>query len=177
MATRNPITQMASTTRSALLRFELQMAEQSRKFGHRARERREELRARDGGWEAKVVVARMQEHGDKAINTNQLSRYESGEGPMPREARQEAFAYALKTDVADLCAGPIAERKKPKSEKSPLDALSQPDATAAAVDALRREIVATRTLLLAEIGKVQKAQAALRRRIERPAHSSSGNRK
>jgi transcriptional regulator with XRE-family HTH domain len=102
---------MAMTTRSAVLSFQLQMSEQSRKFGHRVRERREELeRDEPGRWQAKHVVARMHDHGDLAINTNQLSRYESGNGPFPRENRQEAFAYALKTTAGDLIAGPLAER-------------------------------------------------------------------
>lgn len=117
------------TTRSAVLRFELQMAEQSRKFGHRAKERREELeRDEPGMWQHKHVVARMHEHGDTAINTNQLSRYESGNGPMPRDGRQAAFAYALKTEVGDLIAGPLIERVVPtKADLSDALKAAEPD--------------------------------------------------
>jgi transcriptional regulator with XRE-family HTH domain len=153
---------MASTRRVDLLRFELQMAEQAQRFGARVRE----LRV-GHGWEQKDLVARMHELGDTAINTNQLSRYENGKGPMPRDGRQEIFASALKTTADDLRAGPPSKRKPKRSKDDGLmDALSKssdlPDGVVAAFEALRLEMVATRTQLLAEIAKVQAAQEGQR---------------
>jgi transcriptional regulator with XRE-family HTH domain len=100
---------VASTNAEIAARFALQMAEQTRKFGQRLTERRLEV----GFKHQKDLVARMQELGDKGLNTNQLSRYESGEGPLPREQRLEWFAEALKTNTADLLSGAVAERSTP----------------------------------------------------------------
>lgn len=105
--THNQVSQVAFTKPEIAARFALQMAEQTRKFGQRLRERRREV----GMQHQKDLVARMVKLGDKGINTNQLSRYENGEGPLPREQRMEWFAEALDTTTADLLAGPVAERR------------------------------------------------------------------
>lgn len=82
------------------------MAQQARKFGARIAELREQRH-----WKQRDLVDKMADLGDDALNTNQLSRYENG-GAMPGEQRQEWFAEALATTVADLIEGPVAERKK-----------------------------------------------------------------
>lgn len=182
MATHKQTTQMASTTRSALLRFELQMTEQSRKFGQRCKERRLELGVQNPGkWEQKHVVARLIAVGETAINTNQLSRYESGNGPYPREARQEAFAKALETTAEDLRLGPVAERGiagVPKREKGagPLDAAAtrEQNALGEAVVELTKRVVALETALTSELGKVRKALEAQQKQLGRVARSQGG---
>ena len=131
------------------------MAEQARKFGGRIAELRNEK-----GWTGRQLVERMAELGDRSINTNQLSRYENG-GAMPGEQRQERFADALETDVADLVSGPLAERGGPRRE--PGDFGDRPTSPASAEDVaqLRRELQAVADQLaeiggaLAEAGGVQ----------------------
>lgn len=122
-ATHKLISQMASTSREQRARFALQMAEQARKFGARVAELRAE---RD--WRQRDLAERMQDLGDKAINTSQISRYETGNGPLPEERRRQFFAGALETTEADLLLGPIEEREpvEPTTpDNSPLDALSE----------------------------------------------------
>lgn len=122
--TRKPISQVVATSRERAARFALQMAEQARKFGARIAELRDERQ-----WKQRDLVAAMVERGDQALNTNQLSRYENG-GAMPGEQRQQWFADALGTSVADLHAGPMAERSNAPSSPDPFappadDALQQ----------------------------------------------------
>lgn len=111
MATRQAITQMASTNRERVLRFELQMAEQARKLGGRLAELRE---GRE--WAQKDVVSAMAELGDDTLNTNQLSRYENGKA-FPGETRLERFATTFGVEACDLIAGPIALREAPTDDQ------------------------------------------------------------
>ena len=133
VATRQPISQVVSTARERRARFALQMAQQAHKVGGRIAE----IRVKQG-LKQRDLVARMAELGDQALNTNQLSRYENG-GAMPNETRLSRFAEALETTVEDLHAGPIAERKPPKTSADgdgPLDQLG----LAADFAAIRRQL-------------------------------------
>lgn len=122
------------------------MADQARKFGARIAELRAEKR-----WKQRDLVEQMAELGDRSINTNQLSRYENG-GAMPGEQRQQWFADALETDLGDLIAGPISERKpKPQATPDPLaidgDRLDQIEAK---LDAIRSQLAELRINLVVE---------------------------
>lgn len=174
--TQKPISQVASTERVALARFALQMADQARKFGARVAELREKHE-----WKQRDLVARMNELGDQAINTNQLSRYENG-GAFPHEGRQTVFAEALETTVHDLMLGPEAERKA--AQDGDLGKLSPGAGESEAVAGLRQEVADLRTLvaanqtkLLAELARLQTAQASERKTPRRPGRSQGDSKK
>jgi transcriptional regulator with XRE-family HTH domain len=140
------------------------MAEQARKFGARVAE----LRGKRG-WKQRDLVAEMAKLGDLAINTNQLSRYEHG-GAMPGEDRQQWFADALETTVADLHAGPMADRTEPKA--GVLDALSSQNGAAEIGELHRKleQILDQQAELLATISEVRDEQERLRQLQEPGEH-------
>lgn len=153
MTTHKLIGKVAMTKREQAATFVLQMAEQARKFGEAVAEARAEL-----GWKQKDLVTAMHKQGDHAINTNQVSRYESGKGPMPHEARQEAFAAALGVEVAELVAGP-----KSKRQKSPTpDPLATPLPEDADTAELLRRVLTQQGELLLHVRQIRKEQERLR---------------
>lgn len=163
--TQKAVSQVAFTKSEFAATFALQMAAQSRKFGERLEERRLEI----GLEHQKHLVARMHELGDTGLNTNQVSRYESGEGPMPRENRMELFATALETDVEDLLLGSVAEREKRKDQPTP-DPFATSGAETAGAEAKLDELLSGQAELLAELSEVRSEQAHLRQLLERGEH-------
>lgn len=162
-----------TTNRVELLRLAVQMAELKARIGGRMRELREERKENDPKW-TQDYVARLVE---PMLSGTQMSRWERGEN-RPEDDRLERIAEIYETSVADLYAGPVADRK-PKGQTP--DVLRQLDGAAngelaalrEAVDELRAEVRATRTGLLGEIGKVRKAQEALQR-TQAPGQRKSG---
>lgn len=141
-------------------RFALQMAEQGRKFG----EQLERLRKAAGFEFQKDLVARMHELGDTGLNTNQMSRYENGEGPMPRERRLDTFAKALGVTTTELrgeCKDQPAEVPDVMAELA--DDATEPTATTRELRLLREELVQMRSELTAAIETVRRGQASLLR--------------
>lgn len=133
MATQKPITPLVATNREGVARLALRMAAQARKFGARVAEIRED----DRGWTQRQLAERMNDLGDRSINTNQVSRYENGH-TFPGERRQEVFAEALETTVADLLQGPLAEREE-QSRETP-DPFAQPAGADERLDQLADQI-------------------------------------
>ena len=167
---------MLKTKPLAARRFQLMALEHVEKRAQRIKQRREELRLTQ-----EQVAERMQEaHSRRApgqepdrTRGQMVSDWERAVND-PRGYKLELLAEALETTVAHLETDPPSE----ESEESPLDALSKKKGeeastteVVAAVEALRLEMVATRTRLLAEIGKVQAALKA------RPSTGSKAGRR
>lgn len=81
--------------------FALQMAEQAERVGGRISELRQER-----GWSKAEMARRM----EGLTSGNDVSRWEKGQH-LPRSDTLEAIASLLDTTVADLYAGPIAQRE------------------------------------------------------------------
>lgn len=124
-------------------RFALQMAEFAEKLGRRMKRRRKELQARDPRWTQEYVARRIRDD----LGGAQYARWERGEH-VPREETIPLIAAALEMEVEELYADPAGSPPPP-----------EPDV----LDALRQEVQGLRTELLSELGKVRKAQEALRR--------------
>jgi transcriptional regulator with XRE-family HTH domain len=142
-----------SKNRASLLRLATRMAEEAELIGGRMAELREQL---------DLTQREVAEALPGSTQGSDVSRWETGKH-RPAQETLPHIAKILKTTVADLHLGPMAKRK-PKKDDDLMEALSKssdlPDAVAAAVEALRLEVVATRTQLLAEVGKVQAALKA-----------------
>jgi transcriptional regulator with XRE-family HTH domain len=145
------------------------MAEEMERIGGRMKERREEL-----GLKQREVAERI----PGKTESKDISRWENGRH-RPESDTLGLIAKALETDISDLYAGPLAGRK-PASTTSPLDALSKSDLPAEVsevVEALRVEMVAMRTQLLARIEKGQQETEALLRKQGLPASRKKSSRK
>lgn len=133
-------TTKTTTDRVALLKFQAQMADLSRKVGARIRELREAKKAEDPRWTQDYLARAIEDH----VSGTQMSRYERGE-VMPEQVRLEKIAAVLDTSVADLYAGPEVERQEPEGDL--MESLSEAQAgaelpllVADALDALRAEM-------------------------------------
>ena len=120
------------------------MAEEAEKFGARMRERRMELH---------LTQREVADRVEGKTEGKDISRYERGEH-LPGPDTRTAVARALETDVADLYAGPLAERKRgptpdpfatePAEEA---DLAAQVRRTYSEIAELRGELSAVRTAL------------------------------
>lgn len=102
---------LLSPSRAQRLTFAALMAEHIERVGRRIRERRDELGMTQG-----ELARKLSGNPDAA----QVSRWERGIHE-PSASRKEEIAAALDTTVADLMAGPIADRpEKPTETPDPL---------------------------------------------------------
>lgn len=168
MTARHKMTTTKTTTdRVALLKFQAQMADLARKVGARIRELREERKAQDPRWTQDYLARSIEDH----INGTQMSRYERGE-VMPEQERLEKIAAVLNTTVADLYAGPEAEREQPEGDLMESLAAAQGQAelplpVADALDALRAEMGEKMDALHSELEEMKQLLASSGRTAKR----------
>lgn len=94
---------MLATSRVYALKVALMASERGRKIGARMRERREEL-----GLSQSAVA---DEFPGASVTKDYISRWELGKVTVSDDYLEQA-AEALRTTVADLVAGPVAEREQ-----------------------------------------------------------------
>jgi transcriptional regulator with XRE-family HTH domain len=154
------LTTKPTTDRVALLRFQAQMADMSRKVGARIRELREERRVKDPRWTQDYLARQVEEH----MSGTQMSRYERGEN-MPGEKRLARIAEILETDVADLYAGPMDEREENTADLS--ESLSEAEPGSSKIEEMLQEVLNQQAVLLADVSEVRSVQEHLSPLIER----------
>lgn len=92
-----------------------------------------------------------------------ISRWENGKH-VPEHANLKALATALDTTVADLRAGSVKDREKPRPGN--LDELSTDAGELRVLDAKLDRVLGRVAELAVEVGKVQKAQRGLQERLQ-----------
>jgi transcriptional regulator with XRE-family HTH domain len=160
-----PARSVLTTNRADLLRLAVQMAELRERIGRRMRELREERQHDDPKW-TQEYVARLV---DPMLSGTQVSRWERGEH-RPEDERLERIAAIYETSVADLYAGPMADRTEPKA--GVLDALSSQNGESEIAEVHRKldQILDQQAELLAMASEVRDEQERLRRLQEPDEH-------
>lgn len=148
-----------SPNRAGLLRLAARMAEEAELFGANVRALREDR---------KMSQRELAEALPGKTEGKDISRYETGKH-MPGQDTRVAIARALGVPLARL----YEEAEKPEAETP--DLMGQLG-SGESVAGLAQRIESLRTELLAEIGKMQKAQATLLRQTAPASRSRAKKR-
>jgi transcriptional regulator with XRE-family HTH domain len=133
------------------------MADETERIGKRMRERRKELRGERGELSQRECAERM----PGTVQASEWSRWERGKH---RPEELDEVAKALETTVADLVAGPLAEREEPE-DNDLMGKLNGRSAAAEAGDWTLR-LDALENQLAAELAEVKAALAEQRSLLE-----------
>lgn len=152
---------MPSTSRTDLLRLQLQMSEEARRIGGRIRELRKAL---PGEPSQATMAAKLPGN----VQGAEWSRWETGRH-RPHSERLEEIAGLLSTSVADLIAGPVEDRK-PKAE-TPDPFASPLEATDDELRQVLARVAERQAELLSKVDQVLAEQERLRR--QQPPDESS----
>lgn len=153
-----------------LARFKQMAEEQLRNLGAAIEDARQEKK-----WSRSKLAREI------PVEAKTVERWEKGQTGGAMESLG-SIAKALDTTTDNLLAAAAAKgRTAVEADLSPLDALSKsgdlPAAVSAAVDALRLELVATRTQLLARIERAQQETEALLSKQAPPSSRKKSTRK
>jgi transcriptional regulator with XRE-family HTH domain len=148
------------------------MADETERIGKRMRERRKELRGEKGELSQREAAERM----PGTVQGSEWSRWERGKH---RPSDLDDVAKALGTSVADLVAGPLAERDEPE-DTDLFDGLSERTATAAAASTPEEkldQLLSQQAELLSMLSEVRDEQVLLRQLQERGGRVAANKRK
>ena len=149
-----------TTKRADTLRFAWMASQQAARIGQRIRERRLELdgRGRDDHMTQRELADKVTDlTGRVGIDGNYVSRWERGEH-RPNDTTLDAIADALQTSVADLMAGPLADRKSPGETPDLMAAVNNGETSdlREQLDAIRKDVAEIKKMRQKDIAEIKR---------------------